>query len=69
MNVPNIRFALEYRARLIDRNDLLIPDVLIENFDNDLIQKLKPLFDIVWNSCGYPRSLNYDNEGNWNPQH
>ncbi len=26
---------------------------------------LKPLFDIVWNSVGFPRSLNFDEEGKW----
>jgi hypothetical protein len=26
-------------------------------------QLLRPMFDIVWQACGYPGSCNYDNEG------
>jgi hypothetical protein len=26
---------------------------------------MRPLFDVLWRKAGWPRSLNYDNEGNW----
>ena len=26
---------------------------------------LRPLFDLVWNARGYPRSENFDSEDNW----
>ncbi len=51
----------------IDRDILLIPEVIIEdlNFEPSLL--LKPIFDSIWNACGFHRSPNYDNEGKWNP--
>lgn len=66
--VPRNRIlAFEYNARPVDRADLLIPDILVGDFSADLPQILRSMFDIVWNSCGYPRSLNYDEDGNWKP--
>ncbi len=50
----------------IDRDLLILPEVLIEDFDN-LPLKLKPMFDAVWNAAGLPQSENYDAEGGWNP--
>jgi len=52
----------------IDRDVLIVPDVLIEKYLFDLPRVLRPAFDAVWNACGRVRSLNYDAEGNWNPQ-
>jgi hypothetical protein len=49
----------------IDRNDLIIPEVLVESFDAKIEQLMKPIFDTVWNAAGQARSLNYDNNGNW----
>jgi hypothetical protein len=28
---------------------------------------LRPIFDQIWNTCGFTRSLSYDSAGNWNP--
>ena len=42
------------------RNQILLPDVLIEDITADEGAVLKPLFDLVWNSAGYKESLNYD---------
>jgi hypothetical protein len=55
---------------LIDRDMLLLPDVLIEDYaDVSSIQKvaaaMRPAFDAVWNACGHARSYNYDEQGNW----
>ena len=52
----------------IDRDVLVLPDVLIESYDCDLPKVLRPAFDSVWNACGAPRSLNFDDDGNWKPQ-
>ncbi len=49
----------------IDRNNLLVPEVMIENFDFEPSKVMKPIFDAVWNACGYPGSQNYDDSGNW----
>ncbi len=49
----------------IDRSNLLVPEVLIENFDFESSKVMKPIFDAVWNACGYSGSQNYDDSGNW----
>ena len=49
----------------IDRDDLLLPDVLIDDYECNIERTLRPIFDAVWNACGYAGSLNYDEDGNW----
>lgn len=49
----------------IDRELLLLPEGIIENYDIKIENNLKPLFDLVWNACGEPKSLNFDENGNW----
>lgn len=44
----------------IDRDILLLPEVIIDNFDVISSAVLKPCFDAVWNACGYAGSANYD---------
>lgn len=47
----------------IDRDILLLPEVIIENYDTAPEEVLKPCFDALWNACGFPKSPNYDNTG------
>lgn len=49
----------------IDRDILFVPEVVIENYDVLAKDVLRPCFDSIWNACGFPRSLNYDETGNW----
>jgi len=53
------------RVHQIDRKNLLMPEVMVENFDFDPHKVMKPIFDAIWNACGYPGSKNYDDSGNW----
>ncbi len=55
-------------AQTIDRNTLVLPEVLSDNYECDASELMRPIFDSLWNSAGFPRSLNYSNEGKWNPQ-
>ena len=50
----------------IDREIVLIPEIIIEDFDFEPSSHLKPVFDSIWNSCGFHRSPNYDKQGKWN---
>ena len=50
-------------ACAVDTDNLILPDLLIEDYGCDVSQKLRPLFDMVWNAFGYPRSMNYDDQG------
>lgn len=49
----------------IDRDLLLLPEAVIDDYDVNTKDVLKPLFDLVWNACGHQRSLNFDENGNW----
>ena len=74
VKVSGYRIYLEnvFRPNLghqIDRDVLLFPEILIETLPQvDLPALLKPTFDMVWNAAGYPRSLNYDAQGNRRPR-
>ena len=49
----------------IDRDALLIPEVLAENSESDLSEMMKPAFDAIWNATGIEGSPHYDAEGKW----
>lgn len=49
----------------IDRDTLLVPEVIEERFDCAPHEVMKPIFDAVWRASGYPRSLNYGEDGKW----
>lgn len=52
----------------IERQDLYLEDVVIQDAAQDFSRVIRPAFDQVWNACGWPRSMNYDTEGNWHEQ-
>ncbi|MBI4752751.1 MAG: ATP-binding protein [Acidobacteria bacterium] len=50
----------------IDRDDLVIPEVILTEPDMDSAKVLKPAFDVVWNAAGWPKSMNnYNDAGDW----
>lgn len=52
----------------IDRDKLVVPEILSEEYEGDpheVANHMRPAFDAVWNACGYPRSPNYDENGQW----
>jgi hypothetical protein len=74
----NFAFSQQMQSRLfmgieesnfkIDREMIMFPEVILEIVSEISIQQgLRPLFDSIWNACGYQKSLNYDNTGKWNP--
>jgi len=52
----------------IDRDELVLREVRIEHPQVSGKEVLKPAFDSIWNACGYKRSFNYDENGNWRPR-
>lgn len=52
----------------IDRDTLVLPDVSITDLNCNVAGLLRPVFDMVWNSCGYLRSFNYNSDGEWAPR-
>lgn len=49
----------------IDRNDLIIPEVMVEDFSSRPQEVMRPIFDSMWNAAGWSRDMNYDENGNW----
>ena len=49
----------------IDKDTIILPESVVENLSIPVGKVLKPVFDLVWNACGFPRSENFDPEGNW----
>jgi hypothetical protein len=58
------RFLME-NSHPIDRDTLQVPEVMIERFDIDSTEVMRPAFNAVWNAAGFPRSMNYDKDGKW----
>lgn len=54
-----------FDGRPLDRDAVVLPEVLFERPDQDVKTTMRPLFDAVWNAYGYPRSFNYDEKGQW----
>jgi hypothetical protein len=52
-------------AKPIDRDALVLPEIVINAFELNPAEVMRPIFDIIWNASGWSRSLNYDDQGNW----
>lgn len=39
------------------------PEILVDDFEANPAQFMKPAFDHIWNACGLSRSSNYEAEG------
>ncbi|MFC1916546.1 helix-turn-helix domain-containing protein [Chloroflexota bacterium] len=53
------------KSHTIDRDILLLPEIITESYDVSVTKELKPCFDSIWNACGFPRSLNYNDADEW----
>lgn len=66
MTVDRFKFPTQ-QSHTIDRDVLLLPEVIVESYDVVAEKVLKPSFDAIWNACGFPRSFNYNDAGEWAP--
>ena len=62
---PYQRLSLYRDPPRIDRAIVVLPDVMLTNWDDEIPRLLRPLFDGLWQAGGLPGSLNYDDDGNW----
>lgn len=60
INTARIR---DYEKRALDRNNLYFPEIEIDNYDTKAEDILRPVFDMVWNSYGFSKCFNYDENG------
>jgi hypothetical protein len=58
----DIKWSLGDKA--FDRNHILLPEILVHSYSSRPDEYLKSTFDLIWNSAGWPDSLNYQN-GKW----
>lgn len=70
LGVNGHRFAVDNRRfmgrdRYADRDALVLPEILIEDWAADPAETMRPVFDMIWNAFGYERSFNYDENGRW----
>lgn len=49
----------------IDRDPLIIPETLVEDFDEDATVFMRPIFNAIWNAAGWPMAMTYDETGKW----
>lgn len=49
----------------IDRELLQLPEAVVMRLADDVGPIMKGTIDLVWNACGFERSPNFDNAGNW----
>ncbi len=59
------RYRYKESGHPIDRAVVAIPDILIDNMNANIGKELRPAFDAIWNACGWPQSINYDDNGEW----
>jgi hypothetical protein len=67
----NLRVETAYHNHGIDRDDIFLPDILIDTYPKtveEMARNLKPIFDSIWNAAGWPQSMNFDEYGNWKPR-
>jgi len=62
---PRRFFPYDVPGRPIDRDILLIPEIVVESWEFDASKILRSSFDAIWNAAGWERSINYDENGNW----
>lgn len=61
MAVDKMRFRNDYYR--IDKDILLLPETIIESYDTSPSDILRPMFDLIWNACGFRRSYNFGEAG------
>jgi hypothetical protein len=67
MGIDTWKFWID-EVHTIDRDILLLPEVVIESYDVCADKALRPCFDSIWNACGFPRDLYYNDDGEWAPK-
>jgi len=72
LGVRGLRLAVDVNmeinmggVRPIDREVLMLPEMLIDDLSSPFEPFLKPILDLVWNACGMPSSPHFDEAGHW----
>ena len=69
LNVSRYRisdsYARSFEPEPFDRADLVVPEVVIDDYSIDPMQVLRPAVDALWNAGGREGSPNYSEDGTW----
>jgi hypothetical protein len=75
LNVNGLRVAPAPKGhfrpdvRSIDRENLILPEILLHDTRVSIEAEMRSSFDMIWNACGWQRSFSYDDHGaydaNW----
>jgi hypothetical protein len=72
IGVKGQKMALDFRQQMamgasgeINRDVLVLPEILVEDLSKRVGPLLKPALDLVWNACGYDGSVYFDQDRNW----
>ena len=57
---PSFRNQTEYYEDILQ-----LPEILIEDFNQNIDSMLKPTFDLIWNTWGLEKCEHYDENGKW----
>ena len=49
---------MAHRPNAIDRDLLLIPEVIVDDYDASAKEILKPLITMIWQAAGFDRNYN-----------
>ena len=52
----------------IDREDVILPEIVVEKYEIEPAAELRPLLDTLWNAAGFQRSFNYLGDGSYKYQ-
>jgi hypothetical protein len=63
LEVPSGYFSSPFRDYTVDRNELMLPDIVLEAATTQFDVAMKPAYDALWQSGGFDRSPNYDDQG------
>lgn len=61
---PSPRFYKSH-TYLIEKDTILLPDVITENYESNPAETFRPIFDSLWNTAGFEKSAYYDENGKW----
>ena len=65
VRVDNSNEKSQQSIEPIHKDEILIPDIVLDDQEHDISKLMKPIFDIIWNIGGWRASLNFDDNGNW----
>lgn len=57
-----------YGRYAFDRETILLPEIVLADYDQPAVTALKPSLDALWQAAGLERCFDYDADGRWAPQ-